>query len=295
MLNMVKTVTRSLGWVLSFTAVFLVLFWPTFRWMAERFEAHDSFYSHGWLIPLATAWLIWKKRSALKQLHPSMSFWGLILMIPSVLIHILASWWDVYFISGFAMVATIWGIVWTFWGWQTLWVLRIPLLFLLFMVPLPGVLLIAISFKMKLMAAQLATQLLSIMGIPAQQAGSTIQLPGMSVVVDDTCSGLRSLISLFALAIFWTQLLGPGYKRWHSMAIMVASVPIALIANMVRILILVLLSIIYGPQVAEGFIHYGSGLVVFGIALTALMGFSRLLVRPTPPSSPIATAGQMVS
>ena len=148
----------------------------------------------------------------------------------------------------------------------------------LFMVPLPGVLLIAVSFKMKLAAAWLATHTLDLIGIPAQQAGSTIHVPGMSVIVDDSCSGLPSLISLIALATLWTSLLPRAAAGWKKLAIIAASIPIALVANMSRILVLVLLSAIYGPQIADSFIHYGSGLVVFGIAIAALAWLGNLLV-----------------
>ena len=106
-----------------------------------------------------------------------------------------------------------------------------------------------------------------------------IRVPGVSVVVDDTCSGLRSLISLIALSTLWTSLMPAGSKRWQKLTIVAASIPIALISNMVRILVLVLLSAIYGPQIAEGFIHYGSGFVVFGIALAALAWLSQRLSR----------------
>lgn len=266
---------------LAFIALFVVLFWPTFVWMAERFGTHDSFYSHGWLVPLASGWLIWQRRELLKRIPRRASFWGLALLVPSVLIHLLATWWQVHFVSGFAMAGALWGLIWTCWGWQALWTLRFPLLFLLFMVPLPSILLIAISFKMKLIAAALATSFLKLLGIQALQAGSTIQVPGVSVVVDDTCSGLRSLISLVALATVWTQLLPTTSARWQKLAIVAASAPIALVANWVRIVILVLVSAIYGPALAEGFMHYGSGIVVFGVALLALAWLSRHLVRPS--------------
>jgi exosortase len=146
---------------------------------------------------------------------------------------------------------------------------------LLFMVPLAGHLLIAASFSMKLLAASLATSLLNLMSLPAVREGSTIHVTGLSVVVDDTCSGLRSLISLIALAVFWTALMPPSSTRWQKLAVVGSSIPIALVSNMVRILLLVLLGAIYGPRVADGFIHYGSGIVVFGIALMALAWVSR--------------------
>ncbi len=264
---------------LAFAAVLGVLFWPTFLWMAERFDASDSFYSHGWLIPVASAWLVWQRRRivAMRPIQPS--FWGLALLVPAVAVHALTTWWRLGFLSGFAMLASVYGLVWTCWGWSVLWALRFPMLYLLFMVPLPGVLLIAASFHMKLAAATLATWILHLIGMPAVQAGSMIQVPGVSVIVDDTCSGLRSLISLIALATLWTSLMPASSKTWHRMVVLASAIPIALVANMVRILVLVFLSAIYGPKIADSFIHYGSGVVVFGIALALLIWLSRWVQR----------------
>ena len=262
--------------------VWALLFWPTFVWMAERFDAADSFYSHGWLIPIASGWLIWQFRERLTHGPLHASFRGLFLLIPSLLVHLGATRVDLHFVSGFAMLGALGGLVWTLWGGHVLWVLRFPLLFLLFMVPLPGVLLIAVSFHMKLLAASLATQVLMWIGIPAEQAGSMIHVPGMSVIVDDTCSGLRSLISLIALSTLWTALMPMAARRWHKLTVVVSSIPIALATNMIRILVLVLLSAIYGPKIAEGFIHYGSGFVVFGLALLLLAWLSHSLVKQPP-------------
>ena len=270
---------------LAFLGIFLVLFWPTFAWMAERFDASDSFYSHGWLIPLASAWLIWQRRDALKRLTPRPSSTGLGLLIASVTVHVLATWWRVHWLSGLAMLGSIWGLVWAAWGRDVLRTVRVPLLFLLFMVPLPSVLLIAASFHLKLAAASLATHVLSLVGISAHQAGSMIQVPGVSVVIDDACSGLRSLITLIALSTLWTTLLPPSVKRWQRWTIIASSIPIALAANMVRILLLVLLAAIYGPQVASGFIHFGSGVVVFGVALASLAWLSQSLLQLTAPEA----------
>ena len=271
--------TRRLTTWLLFAGVFALLFWPTFVWMAQRFDAADSFYSHGWLVPFASGWLIWQRRDRLSRCDIRSSFAGFWILIPSLVLHLGATWWHIGFASGLAMIGAVYGLVWTVWGWPVVWALRFPLLFLLFMVPMPGILLLAISFKMKLLAAAWATQALRLMGLSAVQAGSTIHVPGLSVMVDDTCSGLRSLISLIALSTLWTSLMPPQAGRWHKLAMVAASIPIALAANMVRIVTLVLLSAVYGPAVAESFIHYGSGLVVFGVAVAALAWLSRRLVR----------------
>jgi len=270
---------RQLIGVGALGALFVALFWPTFGWMAERFDAYDSFYSHGWLIPVASGWLIWQRRERVAALASGGSFAGLLLLIPSALVQVIAAALDIGFVQGFAMLGVIYGLVWTCLGPAVLWILRFPLLFLLFMVPLPGVLLIAVSFKMKLAAAALATAFLNLIGMRAIQAGSTIHVPGVSVIVDDTCSGLRSLISLIALSTLWTALMPEKSKWWQRGVVVLSSIPIALVANMARIVIMVLLSAIYGAYIADTFVHAGSGIVVFGVAVAVLMWLSRAVQR----------------
>ncbi len=272
-----KSLRDAVPFVVLFVAAFAALAWPTFLWMAERFDTHDSFYSHGWLVPFASGWLVWQRRETLQSISHRGTFKGLRLLLPALAVYLLATWWRIGFLAGFALLGVVYGLVWTCWGSAVFWALRFPLFFLIFMVPLPGVLLITISFKMKLMAATLATKFLGLIGIPAMQAGSTIRLRNVSVIVDDTCSGLRSLISLIALGTLWMALMPPTSTRGQKLLVVASSIPIALIANMVRILFMVLMSAIYGAQIADSFIHYGSGIVLFGVAVCALAGFSRIV------------------
>ncbi len=268
-------------------AAFLALFWPTFQWMADRFDAPDSFYSHGWLVPLAGAWLVWQRRDALSRAALSPSYRGLLLLVPAVTLHFLAVWSRLHVLSGLMCLAAVWGLVWTFWGGEAVRALRFPLAFLLFMVPLPSVLLLGASFYLKLAAAWLATGALHFAGIPAIQEGSLIRLPHLTMLIDDACSGLRSLLSLVALATLWTSLLPAcpagaagrpvATARWKKFVVVAASLPISLAANMVRILVLTAIALLWGRAAAEGFLHYGSGLVVFGIALAALAWLGRVL------------------
>ena len=259
-------------------AAFLALFWPTFHWMADRFDAPDSFYSHGWLVPLAGAWLVWQRRDALSHASLSPSYRGLLLLVPAVTLHCLAVGSRLHALSGLMCLAAVWGLVWTCWGREAVRVLRFPLAFLLFMVPLPSVLLISASFYLKLASAWLATGALRFAGIPAIQAGSFIRLPHLTMLIDDTCSGLRSLLSLVALATLWTALLPAATSPWKKFTVIAASLPIGLVANMVRILILAATALLWGRTAAEGVLHYGSGLVVFGIALAALAWLGRVLL-----------------
>ena len=263
--------------LLAVATAFLALFWPTFGWMAERFNASDSFYSHGWLVPLVGAWLVWQRRPILCRLALRPAYDGLLLLVPAVILHLLAVWSRLHAVSGLMAVVAVAGLVWTCWGREALAALRFPIAFLLFMVPLPGILLIGISFHLKLAAASLATTLLQLIRIPAVQEGSFIRLPQLTMLIDDTCSGLRSLLSLAALATLWASWLPAQTGLWRRLAVAAASIPIALAANMVRILVLTVIALIWGRAAAEGFLHYGSGIVVFGVALAALAWLGRLL------------------
>ena len=263
--------------ILAAFAAFLALFWPTFGWMAERFNAPDSFYSHGWLVPLAGAWLVWQRRPTFSRLTLRPAYGGLLLLVPAVLLHLLAVWSRLHAVSGLMAVAAVAGLVWTCWGREALTALRFPIAFLLFMVPLPGILLIGVSFHLKLAAASLATGALRLVGIHAAQEGSIIRLSQLTMLVDDTCSGLRSLLSLVALTTLWTSWLPAQTERWRKLAVVAAAIPISLAANMVRIMILTVIALVWGRAAAEGFLHYGSGIVVFGIALAALAWLGRLL------------------
>ena len=128
---------------------------------------------------------------------------------------------------------------------------------------------------MKLFAAQIATILLNNMGIPALREGSIIKMRYAQVVVDDVCSGLRSLISLTALgSIFAYWFKGPPWKR---ILLFLFTIPIAIITNVFRVIILATLSEIWGPQSIEGFIHNATGFMVFGLAFILLYAVAKLI------------------
>jgi exosortase len=232
-------------------------------------------------VPFACGWLAWERRDALRRCPRMPTLTGLGLLIAAVAMHLIAWRLRLGFVSGFAMVAVVVALVRINLGSEALRVLRVPLAFLVFMVPVPGILLIGASFKMKLWAATLATRIISWIGISAVQEGSTIRVPGVNVIVDDTCSGLRSLITLLAISALWAVSLPKSARIWQRLVLVAASMPIALLTNMARVLILLLLAAVYGAKSAEGFIHFGSGIVVFGLALLLLAALSRLIIPPS--------------
>lgn len=255
--------------------ILLFTYTPTLIWMWDRWFTRDSYYSHGILIPFITAYLIWQNRSQLMQMKPEKSEIGMKLIILGLFVHLISSLFRVYFSSGFSLVIVIIGLILYFYGEKILKDISFPIVFLFFMVPLPLVVIINISFKMKLFAAQIAAVVLNSMNILAVREGSLIRMANAQVVVDDVCSGLRSLMSLTALgSIFAYWMKGPMWKR---LLLFLSTVPIAVITNVCRIILLASVSEIWGSKYATGFIHDLSGFIVFALAFILLYSVSRLM------------------
>ena len=260
---------------LLIAAAFLFTYVPTFAWMWDRWFVHDSYYSHGILIPFVTAYLIWLKREELSKIPHEPSKWGIWLIVGGIAVHVLSSLLRVYFSSGFSMILVLWGIILHFYGEKFFSKITFPVFFLFFMVPLPMVVIANVSFQMKIFAAQIAAFILNQMGLLAIREGSVIRMQHAYVTVDDVCSGLRSLISLTALgSIFAYWMKADMLKK---IVLFLSTIPIAIITNVCRIIFLSAVSEIWGPQNAVGFIHDFSGFMVFGIAFILLFAVGKLL------------------
>lgn len=256
-------------------AAFLLTYFPTLLWMWDRWFSRDSYYSHGILVPFVTGYLIWQKREELMKIAPQSSPWGFVLIVAGLMIHVLSSILRIYFSSGFSMLVVIVGIILHFFGKDILRKILFPVAFLFFMMPLPLVVIVNISFKMKIFAAKIAAYILNEMGLRAIREGSIIKMPHTHVIVEDVCSGLRSLISLAALgSIFAYWLNGPITKR---MFLFLMTIPIAIVTNVCRVVFLASVSEIWGSQYAEGFVHDASGFMVFGLAFILLYAVGKLI------------------
>lgn len=253
--------------ILSGILLFL-MYLPSFIWMWDRWFARDSYYSHGILIPFVTIFLIWQKRGILSKIKTESSPWGLRLLFLAVAIHLLSSLFRVYFTSGFSIIIALFGLVLHFYGSKMLKELLFPISFLVFMVPLPMVIIANISFRLKIFAAHIGVNVLNQMGLTCTQQGSAIVMRHAYVVVDDVCSGLRSLITLMALGSlfsFWMK--STPIKKT---LLFLSTIPIAVLTNVMRIIFLAFVSEVWGAKVATGHLHDISGFIVFAGAFCLL-------------------------
>ena len=271
-----RTMIQKYKEEISIAALMFLVYIPTVLWMWERWFARDSYYSHGILIPFVSAYLIWNKKDELAKIPVESSSWGLPIFFLGIGMHLMSALFRVYFSSGFSLIIVLFGLILHFFGQRIFRHVFFPVFFLVFMVPLPIVTIANISFKLKLFAAQMATAILNNhLRIPCFQDGSMIRMQHAQVVVDDVCSGLRSLISLTALgSIFAYSIKGGILKKW---VVFLSTIPIAVVTNGLRIVFLSMVSEIWGVRYATGLVHDLSGFIVFAGAFLLLFAIVKLL------------------
>jgi exosortase len=225
-------------------------------------------FSHGFLVPPFAAYLVWEKRKTLRAIRIEPYWGGIAVMALGLVTLLLGIYGSELFLSRVSLIILMAGLVLCFAGRQFLKELRFALLVLLLAIPLPAIIFNQITFPLQLLASKLASILLPLFGVPVLREGNVINLPLLRLEVVEACSGIRSLMSLFTLAIFYGYFLEKS--NWRRAALALASIPIAIAANAVRILGTGLCVQYWDPDKALGFFHEFSGWVIFLVSLTCL-------------------------
>lgn len=256
-------------------ALVIVAYIPTFTWMIDRWTENDTYYSHGFLVPLVSAFIIWLKRENLGKMKIKPTNPGWLLFLFGISIHFVSALLKVYFTSGFSLILVLVGLVLLFLGKEFLKQLMFPISFLLFMIPLPLVAIANISFKLKIFAATISTVIVNKLGVPAIREGSVIKTMHSYLIVEDPCSGIRSLIALIALGALMAYF--SNICKVKRAVLFASSVPIAIATNIIRIVALSLASEMYGAKFATGVFHNVMGILVFVFAFVGLVIVNKML------------------
>ena len=232
---------------------------------------------HGPIIFVVVCWLIWQKRLALVQPRQTPSLLtGWILLIISLLAFIIGHSQAIDTLEVAAFVPMLAGLLLLMCGWQALRAMWFPLLFLMFMIPLPGLVVEIVTGALKQHVSGLAEDILYAAGYPIARSGVMLSIGQYKLLVADACSGLNSMFSLSALGLLYLYMM--RYRNWlHIGLMLLAILPIAFIANVIRVIILVLITYYFGDAAGQGFAHMASGMVLFIIALSLLLLFDKLL------------------
>ena len=231
--------------------------------MYGRYISSDSYYSHGFIIPFVSGYLIWLKREEFEAVQASTSWFGFGLVILAALVHLFGTAVYIFSISGFSIWLLLVGSCLFVLGWKKTKKIVFPLLFLGFMFPAPLAFITMISFPLKMLVADYGVKLIQLTGIPVFQEGFNIIIPQGTLLVGNPCSGLRSLIAFLALGSLVAYMSNLSTARkW---VLFFLSVPVALLSNLVRVPILILWSYRFGLAAAapDTLVHTLSGFVVF--------------------------------
>ena len=238
---------------------------------------NDPNYSHGFLVPVISGYLIWKKRKELSEINISTQNLGLLPIIVGILLFILGNAASEYFTVRLSMLIILFGLVLYYYGDLVIRRVWFELFFLIFMIPIPYVIYFSATFPMQLLASKATVFLLDGLGMPVVRQGNIIHLANQSLEVAEACSGLRSLISLLALGAIYSYL---TQKRFAGKAILfLSTIPIAVIGNIFRVFVTSILVYTLEADVTAEPIHSMMGASVFVVALILLLIFGILLKK----------------
>jgi len=258
-----------------------LLFWPIVPelwtiWMG------NSNNSHGVLVPLIAAFLIWRKRKEIRWAEANPSLWGLGLLVASLVLYLVSLRAHVAFSARLAMVASLAGLAWWNLGDRIFRQLLFPLAFLIFMVPVPDSISSKIAFPLQVFATSASAKGIRAVGIPVLHEGNMLYFAKTSLEVTEACSGIRSMLAYLTLGVLFTHLAGGAIGRIGKAILLISTIPLALFVNILRISGTGVLAAFFGGQVARGFLHEFSGLVVFAFGFVLFWGENLILKRWIP-------------
>jgi exosortase len=233
----------------------------------------DDNYSHGILVPPAIAWLLWRRRAALRAADIRPSYAGSLIVAVSLGMLITGHAAVEFFLTRLSLVGVAAGVVVQLAGWQHLRLAAFPLVLLVLAIPLPALLFNQIAFPLQLLASQFGVATLEAFAVPALREGNVIRLDAATLEVAEACSGVRSLVSLLTIVLFYGYIAQQGrLTRWM---LALSILPIVIVANGLRVAGAGAAAHIYGAGAASGFLHTFSGWVFFGSSVVLLVAIER--------------------
>lgn len=272
-----EPVTRSNNITLMALALvagvlFVAAYFPVFQILVGKW-ANSEEYSHAFLVLPIILYMVWSKKSVFLGDRKQYTFLGLLLVAFSMVLYFFALLTQVHTIISLAMFLTVLGTLIYLFGVQIVFVLFTPLLLFLLLIPVPDPLYIKLTFPLQLKVSEISEVIVSMFGVPIFRQGNVMNIPNKSFEVVEACSGLRSMITLMNLSII------VGYfmleRKTSKCILLLASIPIAVFVNIIRVSLMILLYHFFKLDLVEGTLHTVTGLAVFALALISLLGLNK--------------------
>ena len=245
----------------------------------------NPYFGHGFFVPLFSAYVVWIERGRLARVPIRPSWSGLFVLAFALCLLVAGEMGVELFTARLSLLFVLAGLIVLFGGWNFFRAVFFPWAFLLLMIPIPAILFNQITFPLQLLASRVAAEVLSWLSVPVLLQGNVIELAHSRLEVAEACSGIRSLMSLFTLSIIYGYLVEK--RRWVRWLLAFASVPIAVVANSVRIIGTGMLVQYWDAEKAEGDLHGLWGVIIFVISLLMLYAL-HTLIRFLVPAEPAA-------
>ncbi len=262
---------------------FAVLAAPVIVALGQQSWSRES-GAHGPIVLATGAWLISRQSKSFKELgSPSSPIVTALLLAASLIVGVFGHAFDFVTFEaawlygvGLTMIYSVFGAPAMLKNW-------FPLFYLGFCVPPPKWVMDQLTAPLKQFVSYVATSILHLTGLPISREGVTIHVAGYQLLVEDACSGMNSLIGLSAISLFYIYLLRGASARYAGILTLFV-IPIAIIGNILRIMVLILLTNFFGDEVAQGFAHFTAGIFLFGVALLLVFLTDNLLAKVLPKS-----------
>ena len=266
----------ALPWLAPLLLGLCALYIPTYLVLARTVWASDE-QGHGPIILAVAIWLMWRKRYdylALAETPAPVA--GTLALVVGCVLYVLGRTQDLDTFEVASQIFVLTGIFLWLKGWSAVRLMAFPLFFMIFMVPLPSVLVQIVTVPLKTAVSYVAEILLYKAGYPVSRTGVIIAVGQYQLLVADACAGLNSMFTLEALGLLYMNLMKYGsIGRNVTMAVLV--IPISFCANIIRVMILVLVTYHFGDEAGQGFVHGFAGMVLFMVALVLILGVDSLL------------------
>lgn len=256
----------------------LALAVPTMVFVIEETWSGEQ-GAHGPIVLFTGLWLLWREwENARREVYPPPVGRSLLLLAATIPLYLFARVTQIVELEGYFMYAVLLVVLYSMTGGSAMRLMWFPLLYLAFIFPPPETVVAAVTNPLKMELSRIAVSLLDVLGYPIGREGVKIYIGQYELLVEAACSGLNSLISLTAISLFYVYLRHQAQWKYAAFLVLLI-IPVALFSNLLRVLILILLTYYAGDAAAQGFLHEFAGIFMFAIALCIMFLLDELLRR----------------
>ncbi|MBU1363493.1 MAG: exosortase B [Gammaproteobacteria bacterium] len=253
----------------------IALYVPTWVDLSRTIWATEA-QAHGPIILSVAAWFFWKQGPTIHSTPAAPAKAGWPLFILGLLLYTIGRSQDILLFEVGSQIVVIASLLLILRGWSALGAAWFPLFFMLFMIPLPGAFVDALTMPMKMAVSYVSENVLYSVGYPISRSGVILQIGQYKLLVADACAGLQTLFTLEALGLLYLNIVRHD-SLFRNVALAILIIPISFTANVIRVMVLTLITYHFGDEAGQGFLHGFAGMVLFITALLIIMGVDSLL------------------